>query len=115
MKETEKLILYRGFEDGKVLEGITQAMGYFRKKDSRGGMDEEDKPKDSLQALCYACVHELIEIAASHGFAGNLWQDYLTFLLVNHENAYSTACEIRGSISGSINQLAAHVPGMVRL
>lgn len=71
-------------------------------------MDEEDKPKDSLQALCYACVHELIEIAASHGFAGNLWQDYLTFLLVNHENAYSTACEIRGSISGSINQLAAH-------
>ena len=108
MKETEKLILYRGFEDGKVLEGITQAMGYFRKKDSRGGMDEEDKPKDSLQALCYACVHELIEIAASHGFAGNLWQDYLTFLLVNHENAYSTACEIRGSISGSINQLAAH-------
>ena len=45
MKETEKLILYRGFEDGKVLEGITQAMGYFRKKDSRrGGMDEEDKP-----------------------------------------------------------------------
>ena len=108
MKETEKLILYRGFEDGKVLEGIAQAMGYFRKKDSRGGMDEEDKPKDSLQALCYACVHELIEIAASHGFAGNLWQDYLTFLLVNHENAYSTACEIRGSISGSINQLAAH-------
>ena len=108
MKETEKLILYRGFEDGKVLAGIAQAMGYFRKKDSRGGMDEEDKPKDSLQALCYACVHELIEIAASHGFAGNLWQDYLTFLLVNHENAYSTACEIRGSISGSINQLAAH-------
>jgi len=109
MKETEKLILYRGFEDGKVLEGITQAMGFFREKDSRrGGMDEEDKPKDSLQALCYACVHELIEIAASHGFAGNLWQDYLTFLLVNHENAYSTACEIRGSISGSINQLAAH-------
>lgn len=108
MRETEKLILYRGFEDGKVLEGIAQAMGYFREKDSRGGMDEEDKPKDSLQALCYACVHELIEIAASHGFAGNLWQDYLTFLLVNHENAYSTACEIRGSISGSINQLAAH-------
>ena len=108
MKETEKLILYRGFEDGKVLEGITQAMGYFRKKDSRGGMDEEDKPEDSIQALCYACVHELIEIAASHGFEGNLWQDYLTFLLVNHENAYSTACEIRGSISGSINQLAAH-------
>lgn len=108
MRETEKLILYRGFEDGKVLEGIAQAMGYFREKDSKGGMDEEDKPKDSLQALCYACVHELIEIAASHGFAGNLWQDYLTFLLVNHENAYSTACEIRGSISGSINQLAAH-------
>ncbi len=65
MKETEKLILYRGFEDGKVLEGITQAMGYFREKDSRrGGMDEEDKPEDSIQALCYACVllYQLIQI-----------------------------------------------------
>ena len=39
---------------------------------------------------------------------GNLWHTYLTYLLVNNENAFSTASEIRGEISGSINELAYH-------
>lgn len=30
------------------------------------------------------------------------------FLLVNNENAYSRACEIRGEIKGSINEVARH-------
>ena len=41
-----------------------------------------------------------------YGFSGNLWHNYLTFLLVNHENAFSMACEIKGPVSGSINCLA---------
>lgn len=56
----------------------------------------------------YECVNGLIEIAGSYGFTGNLWHDYLTLLLVNHENAFSMASEIRGAIEGSINQLALH-------
>lgn len=39
-------------------------------------------------------------------FSGNIWHTYLTFLLVNHENAFSMASEIRGAIKGSINDLA---------
>ena len=56
----------------------------------------------------YECVNGLIEIAGSYGFAGNLWHNYLTLLLVNNENAFSTASEIRGHIDGSINELARH-------
>ena len=41
-----------------------------------------------------------------YGFSGNIWHTYLTFLLVNHENAFSMASEIRGAIKGSINDLA---------
>ena len=33
---------------------------------------------------------------------------YLTYLLANHENAFSTACEITGPVEGTINQLALH-------
>ena len=40
--------------------------------------------------------------------AGNLWHDYLTYLLVNHENAFSTACEIVGPVEGTINAFAMH-------
>ena len=50
----------------------------------------------------------------SHGFEGNLWHTYLTFLLVNDENAYSTSCEIVGEIEGSINAVALHDFGIFK-
>ena len=39
---------------------------------------------------------------------------YLTFLLVNNENAFSTACEIRGAVNGSINELALNDFGVFK-
>ena len=56
----------------------------------------------------FACIHQLVEMAGAYGFAGNLWHDYLTYLLVNHENAFSTACEIVGPVEGTINAFAMH-------
>ena len=53
-------------------------------------------------------MHDLLELAASHGFYGNLWHCYLTNLLVNNENSYSMACEIRGGVEGTINEAALH-------
>ena len=50
----------------------------------------------------------MVEMAGAYGFSGNLWHNYLTFLLVNKENAFSTACEIVGPVEGSINALAVH-------
>ncbi len=52
------------------------------------------------------CMQELIEIAQSHGFSGNLWHCYLTYYIVYHENAYSRACEMRGPVEGGINRFA---------
>lgn len=47
-------------------------------------------------------------------FPGNLWHCYLTFLMVNNENAFSTACEIRGAVEGSINELARMISGVFK-
>ena len=55
-----------------------------------------------------------METAGSYGFSGNLWHCYLTFLLVNNENAFSTACEIRGAVNGSINELALNDFGVFK-
>ena len=49
-----------------------------------------------------------LELSVSHGFEGNLWHTYLTFLLASDENAYSTSCEIVGEIEGSLNEIALH-------
>ena len=64
--------------------------------------------KEDLRALLFECVNQILELANSHGFEGNLWHNYLTFLLANDENAYSTECEIVGEIEGSINKVAMH-------
>ena len=63
---------------------------------------------EEKRTLYYNCMNQLVEMAGAYGFSDNLWHDYLTFLLVNHENAFSTASEIRGMVDGTINELAKH-------
>ena len=58
--------------------------------------------------MLFDCFRRLTELAASHGFEGNLWHNFLAFLMVNNENAYSRSCEIRGKTEGSINEIAHH-------
>ena len=92
-------ILFREFADGKLLERMTELM---KKASEQAEFDEKDRE------LFFECLNELVELAGNYGFSGNLWHDYLTFLLVNHENAFSTSCEIRGQVDGSVNQVALH-------
>lgn len=53
-------------------------------------------------------LRELTELAAHYGLQGNLWHGYLAYILANHENAFSRACEITGPVEGSLNVLALH-------
>ena len=39
------------------------------------------------EGLFFECANGLVETAGAYGFSGNLWHCYLTFLLVNNENA----------------------------
>ena len=61
-----------------------------------------------MKSLLFENLNELIELAANYGFEGNLWHTFLTFLLANSENAYSTACEVVGEVEGSVNKAALH-------
>ena len=54
------------------------------------------------------CANQLIELAVTYGFEGNLWHCFLAFCMANHENAYSTSCEIVGAVEGTISDLARH-------
>lgn len=99
LKHTNQLILYKDFEYGTLFYDFSWIMENY---------DNEYYNKEDVEALLYDCMHELMELAASHGFEGNLWHNFLTFLMVNNENAYSTACEVRGAVEGSINQIVLH-------
>ena len=88
-------ILYRNFDQGEVLE----ILSVFMQNENR--ISDTDAPDRIDRAASL-----LLEMAGKYGFYGNLWHDYLTFLLVNHENTFSKDCEIRGKRDGSINEAA---------
>lgn len=99
MESTQNLILYKDFENGKLFHNFTWIMENYK---------NEFYNKGDIRALYYECMNKLMELSVSHGFEGNLWHCYLSFLMVNHENAYSTACEMTGKVEGTINQVALH-------
>ena len=81
---TNELMLYKHIEESQILSDMTFLMENY---------DNEYYNKEDLKGLLFDVINEILELSASHGFEGNLWHDYLTYLLASHENAYSTACE----------------------
>ena len=102
---TNELMLYKNMDYGDILQDMTFLM------ENHGS---EYYNTEDLRSLLFECVNALLELSVSHGFEGNLWHTYLTFLLVNDENAYSTSCEIVGEIEGSINEIALHDFGIFK-
>lgn len=96
---TNELMLYKNMEYGELLKNMTFLMENY---------NNEYYNREDLKSLLFECIHELLELSVSHGFEGNLWHTYLTFLLASDENAYSTSCEIVGAVEGSINGIALH-------
>ncbi|MCM1024845.1 MAG: ATP-binding protein [Roseburia sp.] len=103
----EELIVYRNFEEDRLLTDMACVMEHYG--DSREGLSEDSPVTvENLRRRFYGCIHQLIDLAGSYGFHGNLWHCYLANLLVNNENGYSCGCELRGEIEGTINEAALH-------
>ena len=92
-----KLILYRNLPDDGVLSGMNEI---FR-------MAEEKNPDiDTLTGMVLKQINKLLEISTDYGFNGNLWQNYLTYVLITNENPFSLTSEKIGSKQGSVNTFA---------
>ena len=98
MTGINELIIYRDLENGELLQEMVWIMDNYKKE----GLHTE------VRSRFFSCMHELIDLAGNYGFEKNLWQDYLTLLLVNNENVFSTACEIKGITEGSLLEFAKH-------
>lgn len=91
---TDEFIIYRNMEKEDILSDISYLMEHSENSADR---------TEELKKKFFTCMGRLIDIAVSHGFEGNLWHNYLAYLLASHENAYSRSCEIIGRVEGSIN------------
>ncbi len=92
-----KLLLYRCFKDDEILLQMEKIFRLFH---------SENPDKDRLNTMVYTEVHRLLRLATDYGFDGNLWQNYLTFLLITNENPFSLTCEKTGARQGSVNGFA---------
>lgn len=66
----------------------------------------ESYNKEALVARVYRQVKRLLVLATDFGFDKNLWQNYLTFLLMTDENPFTLTCEKMGVREGSVNHFA---------
>lgn len=96
---TGRLILYRDFEGSRLLRDVVWLMENY---------EDEFYEQEDVAGLLYDCMNRLLEMAGKYGFYGNLWHCYLTDILVNDENSYSCAAEMRGYADGTLNRAALH-------
>ncbi len=94
-----ELMIYRDVLEESILHDMHFLME---------NVDNEYYNKEDMKALLFDCINGILEIADGHGFEGNLWHVYLTYLLANNENSYSKACEIKGEVEGSVSKVALH-------
>ncbi len=92
----DELILYNNTECRDNLVRIEQLM------------DGTAADPQEARKTAASCIGEILSVSEEMGFKGNLWHDYLAYVLANCENAFSISCERKGYIEGGINCAAKH-------
>ena len=60
--------------------------------------DDKSQTREELVTRTFTQIKHLLQVATDYAFDKNLWQNYLTFLLITNENPFSITCEKVASI-----------------
>ena len=64
---------------------------------------EKSQSTDTLITRCYEQIKRILIVSTDYAFDENLWQNYLTFLLITDENPFTLTAEKVGAKEGSVN------------
>ena len=92
-----KIIMYTEAPHDSILMELSSICADLR---------EHRQSVEELTKRVFGQVKQLLIVATDYGFDRNLWQDYLTFLLITNENPFSITCEKNGAKEGSVNAFA---------
>ncbi len=92
-----KLLVYGDMDKDSILMQIGDICTKAR---------EHTQSKDELITRCYNQVKRILVVATDYGFDRNLWQCYLTYLLITDENPFTLTSEKVGAKEGSVNIFA---------
>lgn len=95
-RHLSRLLVYRNIDRGSILFSLAEVMEQYEK---------QRLDRDEAISGIYTQLNRLLDLATGYGFDGNLWQDYLAYLLAMTETPFGLVCEKRGAMEGSVNQL----------
>lgn len=99
-----KLVIYKEIGEDSILARLS---GLIKEADSRlTGENEDAFEKERIISDIYTQINRLLSLATDYGFTGNLWHNYLSFILAMAENPFSITCEKTGAKDGSVNRFA---------
>ncbi len=93
---TNELLLYKYFHRPDIFEDLSWVINNYQSKAFS---------KETIKSRLYEGLHKLVEFSVDHGFSGNLFHCYLTYILITNENAFSRSCEVSDTPSGTIKEL----------
>lgn len=102
-----KLVVYKKLEDNSILARLAETIKEFDtllEEEQLRGTDAIKR--ENIISKIYTIINELLDIATIYGFNDNLWQNYLTYILISMENPFSITCEKAGAREGTVNQFA---------
>jgi len=94
---TSRFLIYGGMPDDSVLMQLSHVC-----RTVRGG----EYDLGEVTSVVYAQIKRILEISTDFAFDKNLWQNYLTYLLVTAENPFTLTAEKTGGSDGSVNHFA---------
>ena len=92
-----KLIIYRKVGQESIL---------FQLADICRALKKGKKSPDVLAGRVLTQINRLLDLATRYGFNGNLWHNYLAFLLAMTETPFTLVCEKHGASEGSVQAFA---------
>ena len=90
------LILYSDLGEDSILVRLAEII-----RDYKNGA-----AKETLIGRINKQVKRLLDLSTVCGFDDNLWQCYLTWVLMTNDNSFTRTCEREGAKEGSVNHFA---------
>lgn len=92
----KKLVIYRNDESMEILNEMGHIFRAFSTEEYDGG---------ELEGRILDQINRLLELATDYGFDGNLWCNYIAYILAVSENPFTISCEKQGALEGTVNTL----------
>nr|WP_326186432.1 ATP-binding protein [uncultured Oscillibacter sp.] len=96
-REIAHLLLYSDLGEDSILVRLADILRDWE----QGSWD-----KDALVRRVYAEIKRILDLSTACGFDENLWQCYLTWVLMTNRNSFTLTCERVGASEGSVNTFA---------